>query len=51
MFVLTPQLVGELAGMTDPWDIEKHLNDTFPRVFTDAAKMNDADLERVMNQS
>lgn len=47
-FGLTPQLSAELAGMTDPWEIEKHLTDTFRRVFIDAAKMNDADLERAM---
>lgn len=51
MFGLAPQLAAELAGMTDPWDIEKHLTDTFRRVFMDAAKMNDADLERAMTPS
>jgi len=51
MFGLAPQLAAELAGMTDPWDIEKHLAETFRRVFTDAAKMNDADLERAMTLS
>ncbi|MBJ9975287.1 terminase small subunit [Pseudomonas sp. S75] len=51
MFGLAPQLAAELAGMTDPWDVEKHLTDTFRRVFTDAAKMNDDDLERAMKPS
>ncbi|MFT8231340.1 terminase small subunit [Pseudomonas guariconensis] len=51
VFGLAPQLAAEVAGMTDPWDIEKHLSDTFRRVFTDAGKMNDADLERAMTQS
>lgn len=51
MFGLAPQLAAELVGMTDPWDIEKHLTDTFRRVFTDAAKMNHADLERAMTLS
>lgn len=51
MFGLAPQLAAELAGMTDPWDIEKHLAETFRRVFMDAAKMNDADLERAMTLS
>ncbi|WP_239502716.1 terminase small subunit [Pseudomonas putida] len=51
MFGLAPQLAAELAGMTDPWDVEKHLTDTFRRVFTDAAKMNDEDLERAMTPS
>ncbi|MCO7516434.1 terminase small subunit [Pseudomonas guariconensis] len=50
-FGLAPQLAAEVAGMTDSWDIEKHLTDTFRRVFTDAAKMNDADLERAMTPS
>lgn len=47
-FGLAPQLAAEVAGMTDPWDIEKYLTDTFRRVFMDAAKMNEADLERAM---
>ena len=49
-FGLAPQLAGELVGMSDPWDIEKHLTDTFRRLFTEAAKMNSVDLEKAIAQ-
>ncbi|HDS0929591.1 TPA: terminase small subunit [Pseudomonas putida] len=49
-FGLAPQLAGELVGMSDPWDIEKHLTDTFRRLFTEAAKMNSIDLEKAIDQ-
>lgn len=51
VFGLSPQLAPELAAMSDPWQIEKHLNSTFRRVFTDAGRMNAADLEKAMTQS
>jgi hypothetical protein len=51
IFGLSPQLAAELAAMTDPWQIEKHLTGTFRRVFTDASRMNAADLEQAMTQS
>lgn len=50
IFGLSPQLAPELAAMTDPWQIEKHLTGTFRRVFTDASRMNAADLEQAMTQ-
>ena len=51
VFGLSPQLAPELAAMTDPWQIEKHLTGTFRRVFTDAERLNASDLEHAMNQS
>jgi len=48
---LAPQLAAEVAGMSDPWDIEKSLTKSFRRVLTDAAKMNQDDLERAMKPS
>ncbi|EGH64161.1 hypothetical protein PSYAC_04523 [Pseudomonas syringae pv. actinidiae str. M302091] len=50
MFGLSPQLAPELAAMTDPWQIEKHLTGAFRRVFEDAARMTTADLEHAMTE-
>lgn len=50
-FGIAPQLAGEVVGMSDLWEVEKHLTDTFRRVFTDAAKMNSADLEKAINHN
>lgn len=50
-FGLKPQLAAELAGVSDPWEIEQHLDKAFRRVFTEAAKMNSADLDRAITQS
>jgi hypothetical protein len=51
MFGLSPQLAPEVAAMTDPWEIEKHLTGAFRRVFTDAGRMGAADLEQAMTES
>lgn len=51
VFGLAPQLAAELSGMSDSWDIEKHLTGAFRQVFEDAAKMSGADLEQAMTQS
>ena len=51
MFGLAPQLAAELAGMSDSWEIEKHLTGAFRQVFEDAAKMSGADLNQAMTQS
>ncbi|HEY0288549.1 MAG TPA: terminase small subunit [Pseudomonas sp.] len=48
MFGLSPQIAPELAVMTDPWEIEKHLTTAFRRVFTDACRMGTADLEHAL---
>lgn len=50
MFGLSPQLAPELAAMTDPWQIEKHLTGAFRRVFEDAVRMTTADLEHAMTE-
>lgn len=41
---LPPQIAGELASMTDPWDIERHLMTSLRRAFDDATKLSTADL-------
>ncbi|MFJ4256714.1 terminase small subunit [Pseudomonas monteilii] len=51
VFGLAPQLAAELSGMTDSWEIEKHLTGAFRQVFEDAAKMSGADLQQAMTQS
>ncbi|ERL02608.1 hypothetical protein O999_18610 [Pseudomonas putida LF54] len=51
MFGLAPQLAAELTGMSDSWEIEKHLTGAFRQVFEDAAKMSGADLNQAMTQS
>lgn len=48
---LAPQLAAEVAGISDPWDIEQCLTKSFRRVLTDAAKLNQDDLERAMKPS
>lgn len=50
-FGLAPQLAAEVVGMSDPWDIEKHLAGAFRRVFTEVGKMSKADLDRAITQS
>ncbi|WP_416465722.1 terminase small subunit [Pseudomonas sp. LFS044] len=50
-FGLAPQLAAELVGMSDPWDIEKHLASAFRRVFTEVDKMSSIDLDRAITQS
>jgi len=51
VFGLAPQLAGELAGMSDSWEIEKRLTGAFRQVFEDAAKMSGADLKQAITQS
>ena len=51
MFGLAPQLAAQLTGMSDSWEIEKHLTGAFRQVFEDAAKMSGADLNQAMTQS
>lgn len=41
---LPPQIAGELASMTDPWDIERHLTISLRRAFDDATKLSTSDL-------
>ncbi|AHZ78332.1 hypothetical protein DW66_3827 [Pseudomonas putida] len=32
------------------WEVERHLTDTFRRVFTEASNMNSSDLEQAIGQ-
>lgn len=51
LFGLAPQLAAELVGMSDPWEIEKHLSSAFRRVLTEVSKMNNDDLNQAITQS
>lgn len=48
LFGPLPQLSHDLAAMTDPWLIEKHLTATFRRTLEEAERISSADLEHAM---
>ncbi|MGV8860172.1 MAG: terminase small subunit [Pseudomonas sp.] len=48
---MPPQLAPELASMTDPWEIEKHLTAALRRSLEEAERMSSADLEHVLTPS
>ncbi|MCW0920299.1 terminase small subunit [Pseudomonas sp. RG1] len=48
LFGPLPQLSHDLAAMTDPWLIEKHLTATFRRTLEEAERLSAADLEHAM---
>jgi hypothetical protein len=48
---MPPQLAPELASMTDPWEIEKHLTAAIRRSLEDAERISSADLEHALNTS
>ncbi|UST81450.1 terminase small subunit [Pseudomonas siliginis] len=48
LFGPLPQLSHDLAAMTDPWLIEKHLIATFRRTLEEAERVSSADLEHAM---
>ncbi|MGA5585591.1 terminase small subunit [Pseudomonas siliginis] len=48
LFGPLPQLSHDLAAMTDPWLIEKHLISTFRRTLEEAERLSAADLEHAM---
>jgi hypothetical protein len=48
---MPPQLAPELASMTDPWEIEKHLTAAICRSLEDAERMSSADLEHALTTS
>ncbi|MCX2896808.1 terminase small subunit [Pseudomonas mandelii] len=48
---MPPQLAPELASMTDPWEIEKHLTAAIRRSLEDAERMSSADLEQALTTS
>nr|BFE89982.1 hypothetical protein GCM10020185_05180 [Pseudomonas brassicacearum subsp. brassicacearum] len=51
LFGMPPQLAPELAVMTDPWEIEKHLTAALRRTLEDAERLSSADLEHALNTS
>ncbi|SDU17032.1 terminase small subunit [Pseudomonas moraviensis] len=48
---MPPQLAPELASMTDPWEIEKHLTAAIRRSLEDAERTSSADLEHALTTS
>ncbi|MFJ4193959.1 terminase small subunit [Pseudomonas sp. NPDC089534] len=48
LFGPLPQLSHDLAAMTDPWLIEKHLTDTFRKTLEEAERISSADLENAI---
>lgn len=48
LFGLLPQLSHDLAAMTDPWQIEKHLTATIRRTLEEAERLSSADLEHAL---
>ncbi len=48
---MPPQLAPQLASMTDPWEIEKHLTAAIRRSLEDAERMSSADLEHALTTS
>ncbi|MCQ2994191.1 terminase small subunit [Pseudomonas syringae] len=48
---MPPQLAPELASLTDPWEIEKHLTAAIRRCLEDAERMSSADLEHALTTS
>ncbi|MGS0737982.1 terminase small subunit [Pseudomonas sp. GG8] len=48
---MPPQLAPELAAMTDPWEIERHLTAAIRRTLEDAERMSSADLEHALTTS
>ncbi|WP_445179176.1 terminase small subunit [Pseudomonas sp. McL0111] len=48
LFGPLPQLSHDLAAMTDPWLIEKHLTATFRKTLEEAERLSSADLEHAL---
>ena len=48
LFGPLPQLSHDLAAMTDPWQIEKHLTATIRRTLEEAERLSSADLEHAL---
>lgn len=45
------QIAPELAAMTDPWEIERHLTTAIRRTLEDAERVSSADLEHALTPS
>jgi hypothetical protein len=48
LFGPLPQLSYDLAAMTDPWQIEKHLTATIRRTLEEAERLSSADLDHAL---
>jgi len=48
---MPPQLAPELASMTDPWEIERHLTAAIRRSLDDAERMSSADLDHAVTRT
>jgi len=48
---MAPQIAPELAAMTDPWLIERHLTAAIRRSLEDAERMSSSDLEHALTTS
>ena len=51
LFGPLPQMAHELAAMTDPWLIEKHLTAIIRRTLEEAERLSSADLEHALTQN
>lgn len=51
LFGPLPQMAHELAAMTDPWLIEKHLAAIIRRTLEEAERLSSADLEHALTQN
>ncbi len=51
LFGPLPQMAHELAAMTDPWLIEKHLAAMIRRTLEETERLSSADLEHALTQS
>jgi hypothetical protein len=48
---LCSQVAPELAGMSDPWEIERHLTTALRRTLEDAERLSSADLDHAISPS
>lgn len=48
---LSSQLASELASMTDPWEIERHLTAELRRTLEDAERLSTSDLQKAISAS
>lgn len=49
LMTMPTQIAPELAAMTDPWTVEKHLLASLRRTLEDAERMSSADLQRALS--
>ena len=51
LMTMPTQIAPELAAMTDPWLVEKHLLASLRRTLEDAERMSSADLQRALSNT